>query len=292
MESIRWLEMMSKYNGVEIRHALNGGEFKVPHTPYSADGYDKSSMTIYSYHGCRYHGCPHCFPDRDKRCHGEDSNISAQLSYSRTMDRERHLVDLGYRVITFWSHEVADLSDEKRDFMRLLDIQPRLDARSAFYGGRTNCVRLYDRTTSEKEQIVYRDFTSLYPWVNNYGRYPVGHPDIITSNIDVTLESYYGLALVRILPPRELYHPVLPHVANGKLTFTLCGTCADRQAPECKCTDEKRSIIGCWCTPEIAKAVEKGYRILKVYEVYHWKETTTSLFRDYVNSWLKEKPTS
>ena len=30
----------------------------------------------------------------------------------------------------------------------------------------------------EREEISYIDVTSEYPYVNKYGTYPVGHPDI------------------------------------------------------------------------------------------------------------------
>ena len=37
------------------------------------------------------------------------------------------------------------------------------------------------------------------------------------------------------------------------------------------------------------KAVEKGYQIIHIYEVWHLPETQTGLFANYVNTWLKIK---
>ena len=54
-------------------------------------------------------------------------------------------------------------------------------------------------------------------------------------------------------------------------------------------TDEQRTPRGTWSTPELLKAVEKGYRIIKIHEVWHFKERKKGLFRDYVNQWLKIK---
>ena len=82
------------------------------------------------------------------------------------------------------------------------------------------------------------DFTSLYPWVNKYGEYPVGHPKVLTQDIEPNLDGYFGLALVKILPPRGLYHPVLPYVANGKLKFSLCKACAEKEPALCNCSDD------------------------------------------------------
>ena len=40
----------------------------------------------------------------------------------------------------------------------------------------------------------------------------------------------------------------------------------------CRHCDEQRTITGSWCTPELQKVVEGGYRILKIHEVWHWPE--------------------
>lgn len=128
-------------------------------------------------------------------------------------------------------------------------------------------------------------------------RYPVGHPEIITRNFR-ELDSYFGLAKVKVLPPRRLFHPVLGYREGGKLTFPLCRTCVERRQQEpCTCSDAQRALTGTYCTPELKKAVEKGYRILNIYEVYHWSKTsqydpvtkTGGLFASYINMFLKIK---
>jgi hypothetical protein len=48
-------------------------------------------------------------------------------------------------------------------------------------------------------------------------------------------------------------------------------------------------MTGTYCTPEINKAIEKGYRILRIYEVYHWRESSDELFRQYVDTFLRIK---
>ena len=37
------------------------------------------------------------------------------------------------------------------------------------------------------------------------------------------------------------------------------------------------------------KAIEKGYVVLNLHEVWHWEETTDELFKEYVNTFLKIK---
>ena len=177
-----------------------------------------------------------------------------------------------------------------------LDIQDRLEPRQAFFGGRVNAAKLYHKV-SGYEQIKYYDVTSLYPFVQKYSSFPVKEPQILTGDFK-DISNYFGIAKIKILPPRKLYHPVLPLKVNGKLLFPLCSTCAEKQNQEkCTCTDEKRCLQGTWCTPEIEKAVEKGYVVIKIYEVYHWAEMSrfnkqtcdSGLFTEYVNMFLKIK---
>ena len=53
-------------------------------------------------------------------------------------------------------------------------------------------------------------------------------------------------------------------------------------------------LRGTWCTPELVKAVEKGYTRVKIHEVWHFppEQHRTGLFADYVNTWLKLKQES
>ncbi|CAC5397933.1 unnamed protein product [Mytilus coruscus] len=163
-------------------------------------------------------------------------------------------------------------------------------------GGRTDTTKLYHKVGKD-EQIKYVDFTSLYPWTNKYCRYQLHHPEIITNNFE-DLDKYFGLCHVKILPPTNLYHAVLPYRCNGKLIFPLCRTCVET-TNQGKCThnDQKRCIAGTYTTPEIMLAQEKGYRVLKVHEVWHFPDSTQygkktnsgGLFTDYVQMFLKIK---
>ena len=112
------------------------------------------------------------------------------------------------------------------------------------------------------------------------------------------VKDYFGIAKVKILPPRGLYHPVLPYRSNGNLKFPLCRTCADTENQNpCTCSEEERELTGTWCTLEIQTALRLGYTLKKIYEVYHWEETTQyvpktregGLFARYINTFLKFK---
>jgi hypothetical protein len=60
----------------------------------------------------------------------------------------------------------------------------------------------------------------------------------------------------------------------------------------CTHTERERAIQGTWCSVELEKALEKGYSILKMHEVWHFPETSDALFKDYVNTFLKIKQES
>ena len=81
---------------------------------------------------------------------------------------------------------------------------------------------------------------------------------------------------------------------NGKLKFPLCSQCArlERVKP-CQCSDAERAIVGTWTTEEVKVAIKHGYKIVKIYEIYHYPETTQdsncSIFQDYVKMFLKVK---
>ena len=100
-----------------------------------------------------------------------------------------------------------------------------------------------------------------------------------------------------LLPPHGLFHPVLPYRHAGKLTFPLCASCVAKEmskpflehTPICTHTDSERQLVGTSCTPELLKAIEKGYTVVCIHEVWHFPTTPRGLFKDYVNTWLKIK---
>ena len=93
-----------------------------------------------------------------------------------------------------------------------------------------------------------------------------------------------------------------PFRSGNKFTFPLCRTCVQeeqtkpmlRRTHYCDHSYAARMLSGTWCTPESVKAVEKGYTLLKIHEVWHFPKAQrrTGLFTDYVNTWLKLKQES
>jgi len=219
--------------------------------------------------------------------------------YETTQQKLQKLRWQGYTVVEMWGCEWARLKDTSPDirtFVEDLQFIDPLNPRDAFCWGRTNAVKLYHHVTPS-QKIHYIDVTSLYPWINKTCVYPKGHPRFISQPGHTDISQYFGLIQCKVLPTRHLYHPVLPYHQEGKLLFPLCATCVEEQMPkrpwertaDCIHTDEQRVLTGTWCTPELHKAVELGYEVQYVHEVWQFDETCEGLFRDYVNTWLKIK---
>jgi len=137
----------------------------------------------------------------------------------------------------------------------------------AFCGGRTNAVRMYHHI-DHNEEIHYIDYTSLYPFINKTSVYPKGHPSFITQPGHTDISQYFGFMKCKVLPPRQLYHPVLPYREHGKLTFPLCALCPELEMGKpvlnrtCVCphTNDARALVRYLVYTRVRKSRGVGVR--------------------------------
>ena len=196
----------------------------------------------------------------------------------KTKERSKQITNAGYKLIEMWECKWCK-SKEYRHAIKTTDyVIEQLNPRDAFYGGRTNATKL----KVQNKKLRYIDVCSLYPTVQYFVNYPVGHPVKIQKPKKYN-KNWYGLIKCKILAPRKLFHPVLP-IKKEKLIFTLCTKCFDEKYNDCTHSDDERAIIGAWTSDEISKAVEKGYKIMKIYEVWHFKEKSNDLFKGCVKN--------
>ena len=132
--------------------------------------------------------------------------------------------------------------EELANYRETIDIEPCLKPRDALFGGRTNAAKLHYKC-KEGEKIHYYDFTSLYPYVQKNREYPIGVPQIISENLNLDINAYFGVIKCKILSPKVLLYPVLPAKINNKLVFTLCSQCAIEKAEQCDHDDSDRCQI-------------------------------------------------
>ena len=290
-------------DGDQIKHARNGGEKKVWTSKGQefVDGWNKNGKIAFEFLGCLWHGCPSCYPKRRNAQHAVMPDRTFNEVHRATLEKLKRLKEAKEvkAVKSIWECQWKKLVEENEEVKRAVNELERVDPlvpREAFFGGRSGAVSLFHRVGSG-EQIHYMDVTSLYPWVNKTCPYPLGHPVVYTRVPVQDFSQYFGLAKVDILPPPDLFHPVLPLRCNGKLTFPLCAACVKAQqqlpmlerSPLCDHPREQRMLRGTWCTPEIKEAMRMGYELVKVHEVWHFEDSASGLFAEYVNTWLKIK---
>ncbi len=110
----------------------------------------------------------------------------------------------------------------------------------------------------------------MYPTVNALDDYAVGFKKYVDITVDDILsDKFIGLVKCDIIPPKDLYVPVLPDSNEGKLLFHL------------NPMKEKT-----WASVELKVALEKGYNITKIHSAVSYKRYN-GLMREYVGNLLK-----
>jgi hypothetical protein len=236
IKALKWLDWESHRNNFTIRHSKNSPrEFRIG--SYRVDGiYNKQ---VFEFNGCVFHGCPRCF--RDRETINPLSGHTMGHLYDNTVKREAFIRGEGYQLVVKWEcdfdREVKE-NPELESFLKTLEYSDPINPRDALYGGRTEATRLFYEPDNG-ETIEYVDFTSLYPYCCKYKTYPIKHPIVLKCD-DIAKDplEYEGLIKCKVLPPRSLYHPVLPYRSGGKLKFALCRACCESNSNDsCKHND-------------------------------------------------------
>ncbi len=108
-----WLKLIEQQEGIIIQHALNGGEYSIPHMPRCrADGYCRETNTIYEFYGDYWHGNPKVFEDT---VYNKSQNKTMGEIYQNTIIRENRIKELGYNLVTIWENEFLDLKEDLFD---------------------------------------------------------------------------------------------------------------------------------------------------------------------------------
>lgn len=247
----------------------------------------------------RFHGCNKCFGDNTFNPVLRTMNSTLKKRTEKKINRIKNIYP-NYELIEMYEHDWDKLCRESADIIDWLKdykFNDSLNPRASLYGGRTNALVLFHEC-KKNEKIFYYDFCSLYPAVMKYGVYPLGHPKIISENFDYN-KKYFGIIKCKILPPQDLYLPVLPLNINNKLLFTLCFKCASNQENNFNCEHQasERCLEGTWCSLEIDKALEKGYQLIEYQQIWEFKVKSEydqtlkkgGLFTEYINANLKGK---
>ena len=303
--------------------------FLPKHKWLRVDGYlekenEEEEDLVFEFYGCVFHGCPKCTPPKGKSYY---NYRTFEDLYTETMNREQDLHDAGYKVVSIfeceWKEELSNHEETRQMYLTFVkpsipDMKEPMSLRDGLFGGRvdayqmiweafSDCIKddaVAVREALKREHIKYFDVTSEYPFVNKYGVYPVGHPyiirkeDVQSFHTEYPLEKcYFGIIYCRILPLQQLFHPVLPcrivtAVNSSKLVFILYRSCAmefNFELDSCNHTESERSLEGVWTTTEVDMALEMGYKILDVFEIWNYPKRKKGLFAGYIDHFLKGK---
>nr|CAD2205395.1 unnamed protein product [Meloidogyne enterolobii] len=306
---IRFFEIQHPESAGQIQHAQWAlGEAHVEDCGYRLDGLWQRSPPLrplaIEYMGCYYHGCPKCFPVRDQRL---AAGRTAEELFERTQQRLWELEHQhGYQLHVVWGHEIKEkLSNNtqlRRKWFEIDCVRPMDPREDCLRGGRTEPFKLH-HMCAEDEEILYIDIVSLYPYVMKARSFPIGHPNVLTRDTLLLPPNnplpwtspehniYKGLLLVRVQPPNFMngnLPPVLPYrTHDGRLTFPLCAKCADnRQQRPCTHGERERSWLTGYTHVELNYALERGYKVVDIYEVWNYEKWDPNLFRSYVNTFI------
>ncbi|XP_028653646.2 uncharacterized protein LOC114648659 [Erpetoichthys calabaricus] len=281
--NIQWLEYVSAVEGIKIQHALNAGEKQFG--PYFVDGFATidGEDICFLYCACSIYGCPECLKNISRR-----SCARYSKKYEDLQEKISYLKGRNLQIRIMWEHEWLELKQDPKMRPFLKKYPDPFDPWESIYGNRAEAICLLYKIQPD-EKIKYFVFNDLLMSVYKTKSFPAGHPVIIRENFD-DLSEYFGFAKVTIFPPKKLLFPVLGTCLNGHILFSLCRTCAEmKQTAICTHEDEQRSLTGIWSTVELSKALECGYRVGKVFEVWHFEKRSTKLFERYIKRNMKIK---
>ena len=196
---------------------------------YYEGGADEPPTAI-EFNGCLWHDCDECY---SLDTHSPFSNNNMRDLYLQQKQKIYILSKSGCLVESIWECEWKRMRKED-DVKRVLGElhaegviatsgdhneigcggcgSSGIVPRDALYGGRTGNTSIYQSVKKKRfgSRIRYYDLQSLYPDVMRNGEYPVGFPEVKLRDFDYSENAYFGLMKVKMIPPKKLFHPVLP----------------------------------------------------------------------------------
>ena len=266
------------------------GEIRVGN--FFLDGFCPTTNEAVEVNGCLYHA---------------HSCNTADTASSTTLRKAAYLQKWGLHLKTVYECEIPK---SLKSQIYLKSNIPKLVPDSALFGGRTEVFCRFLQN-SDRITLRYIDVISLYPYVLRSKYFPINTFQIIRPHVEPSftfeIEKVFGLVFCKILPPRGLFVPVLPTKIRKKTIFTLCRLCAEEnkysnkvlditqgddlpdQLQFCFHNDQQRCFVGVYTSVELELALKFNYKILEIYEIWHFKEKSNQLFTDFINTYFKFK---
>ena len=105
LKSLQYLEWFSQTNNLNVIHKFNSREVKVGSKQLKVDGFIERAVEdggpiVLEFHGCFFHGCPECHPDKDAKRPGGDETWGEILQ--STKDKDWYIRHLGFELKIMW----------------------------------------------------------------------------------------------------------------------------------------------------------------------------------------------
>jgi len=132
-------------------------------------------------------------------------------------------------------------------------------------------MRLHYKIREGEGTVQYVDVMIRNPFVCKYFKFHLRHPVIHVGDACQDTEAMLrkeGLIKCCVLPPRRMYHPVLPFRCNDRMLFFLCKSCATEHNADGECAHEvvaERALIGTWVIDKVRLAVQKKYEVIEIF---------------------------
>ena len=119
LEWLHWQQHQLPDEDDYIRHAGNSGEYRIPHSRYTVDGYHEKTNTVYEFQGCFWHGCPVCYSNRTESHCCLDSRCFDDV-YHCTQVKLDLLHNRGFRVVEIWECQWENMRKYPNSFWSVL----------------------------------------------------------------------------------------------------------------------------------------------------------------------------
>lgn len=309
IEALYWLNSLPNRNHIFHRGNWAREYFSLEAQLY-ADGFDVDQKIAYVCIDCKVYACARCYQNTDlwdqphpfftnktycqvNQEHRQDILRRWQQAWGAPVDQNGPV--LREVVIRSQCEIVEEMTWDNRysrDYLKYA-YEVGYNGSDGMKGGRTEVFKvLYERSEDPNEIINYDDVCSLYPYVCAFKEIPFGCPECILGE-DIIPErlfsndkttKYWGFIHCKVLPNKEDLLGLLPNRRRG--------TRLDDTSERLMFTLEEQ--VGTWFIEEIEFALQFGYQVLEVYNIFHWSPEKRSdrKFRPYVDCFIRLKQQS
>lgn len=276
-------------------------------------GVDEYLQHMYIYRDCFMDGCLHCYGEHQRN---ERSNTTFGQCRFLADARIQILTEGMSKVIIVWDHDFQRLKETEpfELWYHDQDIEDRLplDPRDSYKGGKVEAYKL-----SCPGSVQMCDFVSDYPGFclgETYDPFDLEHDNAVLEwhmptgqpkqlyrppqdeIQDALHRDRRGIIKCKVLAPRGLYVPFLGFRIPSKtgvemyeLLYGLCRECMRHRLFPCDHMDVQRAFVGTWTLSEIHYALDLGYKLVDVIDLWVYPSSDNKLFRSFIAPFVVEK---